>query len=140
VLNLATTNDPWSPFSSEVNFNLASWFVRNKLAKSQVDAYFADGLGGTDARSFWSVYSMRQHLDELDPFSDYLVWTDAAIDDGQHAATFYYGNILDCVRFLIGHVAYRSDMLYAPVQEYNLSPERLYSGMHMADWCWDTQV
>ena len=83
---------------------------------------------------------MRQHLDELDPLSDYLVWTDAAIDDGQHAATLYYRNILDCVRFLIRQVAYRSDMLYPHVQEYNLSRQRLYSGMPMADWCWDTQV
>ena len=48
-LNLATTNDPWGPFSSEADFNLASWFVRNKVAKSQIDGYFADGLGGMDA-------------------------------------------------------------------------------------------
>ena len=54
-LNLATTNDPWSPVSSEADFNLASWFVRNKVPKSHIDAYFADGLGGMDARSFRSA-------------------------------------------------------------------------------------
>ena len=139
-LNLATTNDPWSPFSSEADFNLASWFVWNKVAKSQIDAYFADGLGGTDARSFRSAYTMRQHIDELDPFGDYLVWTEAAIDDGQHATTFYYQNVIDCVRFLIRQVAYRSEMVYPPVREYNSSGERLYSEMHTADWWWDTQV
>jgi len=57
-LTLATTNDPWSPFSSEADFNLATWVVRNKLAKSQIDAYFPEGLGGTDARSFRSAYTM----------------------------------------------------------------------------------
>jgi len=87
-LNLATTNDPWRPFSSEADFILARWFVRNKVAKSQIDAYFAYGLGGSDARSFQSAYTMRQYLDELDPFGDYLVWTEAAIDDGQRATTF----------------------------------------------------
>jgi len=40
-LNKAMTDDPWSPFSSEDDFNLASWFVRRKVAKSQINAYFA---------------------------------------------------------------------------------------------------
>jgi len=62
-LNLATTNDPWGPFSSGADFNLASWFVWNKVSKSQIDPYFANGLGGPDARSFRSTYTMRQHVD-----------------------------------------------------------------------------
>jgi len=36
-LNKAMTDDPWSPFSSENDFNLASWFVRSMVAKSQID-------------------------------------------------------------------------------------------------------
>jgi len=139
-LHFATTKDPRSAFSSEADFNLASWFVRNKVAKAQIEAYFADRLGGTDARSFRSAYTMRQHLNELDPFGDYLVWTEAAIDDGQHATTFYYRNVIDCFRFLIRQVAYRSQMVYGPVLEYNSSAERLYSEMHTADWWCDTQV
>jgi len=89
-LNKAMTDDPWSPFSSEKDFNLASWFVRSKVAKSQIDAYFAEGLDGTDSRSFRFAYTMRQHLDILDPFHEYLVWAEASIDDGRHARTFYY--------------------------------------------------
>jgi len=37
-LKKAMTDDPWSPFSSGNDFNLASWFVRSKVAKSQIDA------------------------------------------------------------------------------------------------------
>jgi len=44
--------------------------------------YFAEGLGSTDSRSFWSAYTLRQHLDVLDPFHEYLVWAEACIDDG----------------------------------------------------------
>jgi len=110
-LNKAMTDDPWSPFSSENDFNLARWFVRSKLAKSQIDAYFAEGLGGTDSRSFRSAYTLRQHLDILDQFREYLVWTEASIDDGRHATTFYYRNIIDSVRYLIRQVAYSSDMV-----------------------------
>ena len=69
-LNKAMTDDPWSPFSSENDFNWASWFVRSKVAKSQINAYFAEGLGGTESRSFRSAYTLRQHLDILDPFRE----------------------------------------------------------------------
>jgi len=51
-LNKAMTDDPWSPFSFEDDFNLASWFVRSKVAKSQINTYFAQGLSGTDSGSF----------------------------------------------------------------------------------------
>ena len=47
---------------------------------------------------------------------------------------------IDCVRYLIRQVAYRSDMVYAPIREYDSSVERLYSEMHTADWGWDMQV
>jgi len=140
-LNRTMTDDPWNPFSSEDDFNLASWVVRSKVAKSQIDGYyFAQGLGGTDSRSFWSAYTMREHLDVLDPFGEYLVWTEAVIDDGRHAATFSCRSIIDCVRYLIRQVAYRSDMVYTPIREYDSSGERVYSEMHTADWWWDTQV
>jgi len=33
-INLAMTDDPWSPFSSKDNFNLASGFVRGKVAST----------------------------------------------------------------------------------------------------------
>jgi len=35
-LNKAMTDDPGSSFSSENDFNLASWFVRSKVAKSPI--------------------------------------------------------------------------------------------------------
>ena len=139
-LNKAMTIDPWSPSLSENDFNLASWYVRSKVAKSQMDAYFAERLGGTDSRLFRSAYTFRQYLDILDPFREYLVWAEASIDNGRHATTFYNGNIIDCVRYVIRQVAYSSDMVYAPIREYNSSEERLYSEIHTAN-CWgDMQV
>ena len=132
-LNKAMTNDPWSPFASEHDFNLVSWFLRSKVAKWQIDMYFAEGLGGTDSKSFRFANTLRQHLDILDPFGEYLVWAEASIDNGRHATTFYYRNIIDCVRYLICQVAYSSDMVYAPIREYDSSGERLYSEMYTAD-------
>ena len=139
-LNESMKNDPWNPFSVEADFNLASWLVRRKVSKSQIDAYFAEGLGGIDARSFQSAYTLQQYLDVLDTFGEYLTLTEAAIGDGRHTSTFYYRYTLDCVRYLVRPVAYRSDMVYAPILKYDSSGERLYYEMHTADWWWDTQV
>jgi len=111
ALNKAMTDDPWSPFSSEDDFNLTSWFVRSKVSKAQIDGYFAHGLGCTDSKSFQSAYTLRQPLDSLDPFCEYLVWAEAIIDDGRHATTFYYRNMIDCIRYLIRQVAYSSDIV-----------------------------
>jgi len=122
-LNKGITDDPWSPFSSENDCNLASWFVRSKVAKSQIDAYFAEGLGGTHRRSLRSAYTLRQHHNILDPLREYLVWAEPSIDDGRHATTFFYRNIIDRVRNLIRQVPYSSDMVYAPIREYDPSGE-----------------
>ena len=81
-LNEPMKNDPWNPFSLEADFNLASWLVRSKVSKTQIDVNFAEGVGGMDARSFWFAYTLQQHLDVRDPFGDYLTWIEAAIGDG----------------------------------------------------------
>ena len=47
-LNQAMHEEPWSPFSSEWDFNLASWFVQSKVAKTQIDDYFGKGFGGME--------------------------------------------------------------------------------------------
>jgi len=40
-LNESIKDDPGNPFSLESDLNLASWLVRSKVSKSQIDAYFA---------------------------------------------------------------------------------------------------
>jgi len=111
------TDDPWSPLSLENYLNLASWLVPSTVAKSQINPFYAEGLEGTDSRSFRSAYNLRQHLDILNPFGEYLVLAGASIDDGRHGTTFYYRNIIECVHYLIPQVAYSTDMVYAPIRE-----------------------
>lgn len=67
------SNYPRTPLLFEDEFNLVSLFVRSMVAKLQMDAYFANGLGGTNRRSFSSAYTLRQQLDVVDPFREALV-------------------------------------------------------------------
>ena len=93
-----------------------------------------------NASSFQCAYTLQQHLEVLDPFGESLTWTEVAIGSSRHTNTFYYRNALHCVRYLVHQVAYRSDMVYTPIQEYDSNVERLYSEMDTVDWWWDTQV
>jgi len=62
----------WSPFSSEYDFNLASWFVQSNVAKMQIDNYLGKGLGGMERGSFRSAYTLETQLETLDLFREYL--------------------------------------------------------------------
>ena len=75
--------EPWSPFSSELDFNLASWFVQSKVAKTRIDDYFGKGLGGMERGSFRFAYSLEKQLETLDPFREYLSWTEATLESGE---------------------------------------------------------
>ena len=71
-LNQAMLEVPWSPFSSERDFILASWFVQSNVAKTRIDDSFDKGLGGMEPGSFRSAYSLVKQLETLDPSREYL--------------------------------------------------------------------
>ena len=77
---------------------------------------------------------MRQHLHLLDPFCDYLVVTQAEINDGCYITTLNYQNGIYCIPYMIRQVTYRSDRVSEPIREYNSSWEGLYAEMHTVDW------
>ena len=133
-------DNPWSPFSTEHDFKLATWFIQSKVPKSRIDEYFASGLDVTRSASFKSAYTLEKHLKNLDPLGKFLEWTEGIVEDGNHTICFFYRNIIDCVRYLIAQIAYKDSMVYAPVKEYDQVGARLYSEMHTAQWWWEIQV
>ena len=132
--------EPWVPFSSECDFNFASWFVQSRVVRTPINDYLVKGLGGMERGAFRSAYSLEKQLKTLDPFREYLVWTEATLESGEQSTTFYYRNIESCVCYLIWQVACEKHLIYAPIREYDSNGDQLYSGMHTADWWWETQV
>ena len=61
-LSQAMVPEPWSPFSSERDFNLAGWFMQSKVAKTRIDDYLGNGLGGRERGSIRSPYSLENEL------------------------------------------------------------------------------
>ena len=131
---------PWAPFTSAHGFKLASWFIENKVSKSQINEYFTNRLGISSLAGYISMHTMENHLWILYPYSAYLQWFEGQVEDGSRTVPFFYHNVLDCVRYLLRQIAYRYDLVYASRREYDHRGNRIYAEMHTADWWWDVQV
>jgi len=133
-------DDPSAPFPSGQGFRLASWLLESKVPKSQINEYFASGLGNSESVGYGSIHTLEKHIRELDPYSRYLQWFEGQVEDGKRTLSFFYHNVLDCVRYLVRQIAYRDDFVYAPRCEYDHTGQRVYAEMHTANWWWDIQV
>ena len=83
--------------------------------------------------SFRSNYLLEKQLETLDPFREYLSWTEGTLESGEHLTTFYYRNIVFCIRYLIWQVVYKEHMVYALIREYDSNGNQLYLKRHTAD-------
>ena len=133
-------DNPWAPFPNGQGFRLASWLLESKVSKSRINEYFSCGLGNSESVVYGSMHTLEKHLRELDPYSPYLRWFEGQVEDGRRTLTFFYRNVLDCVRYLLRQIAYTDDFVYAPRREYDHTGQRVYAEMHTADWWWDIQV
>ena len=98
--------DPWAPFPSGQGFRLTSWLLESKVPKSRINEYFASGLGNSESVGYDSMHTLEKHLRELDPYSRYLQWFEGQVEDGKRTLSFFYRNVLDCVRYLLRQIAY----------------------------------
>jgi len=133
-------DDPWYPFRTLGDFKLARWFIMSKVPRSRIDEYFASGLSASSTPCFRSAYKLDQYINGLDPYQDLLEWNEATFEHDGRSSVFFYRNIVHCVEYLLAQPAYRQDIVYGPIREYDGSGQRLYSEMHTADWWWQTQV
>ena len=60
------SEDPWAPFKSVHGFKLASWFIQNKVSKSQINEYFTTGLGNSALAAYNLIHTMENPLRILD--------------------------------------------------------------------------
>jgi hypothetical protein len=132
--------DPWRPFHTLDDFKLANWFITSKVPRSRIDEYFSIGLAKSSSPCFRSAYKLDQFINGLDPYRHFLEWHEGTYTHDGNRSTFFYRDIVQSVEYLLSQPAYREDVVYVPVREYDEAGERLYSEMHMGNWWWETQV
>ena len=99
-------DDPWAPFPCSHGFRLTSWLLESKVPKLRINKYFASGLGNCESVGYGSIQRLEKQLWELDPYSRYLQWFKGQAEDGKRTLSFFYRNILDCVRYVLRQIAY----------------------------------
>jgi len=106
--------NPWAPFASPQGLKLASWFSERKFSKTRINDYFSNGIGNSTSVGYSSMHTFENLLRHLDPYSPYLQWLEGHVEAGQRTLSFFYRDVLDCVRYLLGQIAYRDDLVWAP--------------------------
>ena len=133
-------DDPWHPFHTVDDFKLAKWFITSKVPRSRIDQYFHAGLSSSPTPCFRSAYKLDQYIYGLDPYQNLLAWNEGTLKHDDRSSVFFYRDVVNCVEYLLAQPAYRGDITYGPIKEYDGNGQRLYSEMHTADWWWETQV
>ena len=68
--------------------------------------------------------------------TEYYTWKQT---DLPAIGTVLYRDILEYIKHLLSHPPFRDDLIYSPVQHFNVHGHRIYSDLHTADWWWMTQ-
>lgn len=132
--------EPWAPFSEHREWCLARWFLEAKTSKSKIDEYFNSGLHSSLNRTFQSAYTLGKCLDRIPGWEAMPKWQYGSVTFTQGSETqFFYRDIVACARYLISQRCYTSHMVYKPIREYDSGANRLFSGLHTADWWWELQ-
>jgi len=53
---------------------------------------------------------------------------------------FWYRDVLECIKYLLGRQSYGGNILWSPVREFDGTGERVYTEMNTGNWWWNTQV
>jgi len=105
------------------------------LTKTAIDDYLQRGLDDDRCTSFHSADELWTLLENLEYGFGSQSWTSFTIESG----TLWTRNLLECIRFLLGHLPFREDMVYGPIRIFDSGGRRIYNEIYTADWWWETQ-
>ena len=91
----------------------------SKVPRSRINEYFASGLGNSESVSYGCIHTLGKHLLEFDSYSRYLQLFEGQVEDGKRTLSFFYRNVLECVRYLLRQIANQDNFIYRPQREYD---------------------
>ena len=106
--------NPWHPFA--IAFDYQQALAHSSQGNTRVDEYLRDGLDCCRTTSFQSASELWEILRNLDFGLGANGWYETS---GHHGA-FYFRDIFDCIKFLLGHLPIAKDLDFVPVQLFVL--------------------
>jgi hypothetical protein len=139
--NAATANNPFAPFKSKLDWELAHWAKTNTLSESALTCLLGiDELANTLRLSFETAGELNEIIDEQLPWP--MEWKRTTIGLQNQSFEIFYREPLDCVRKLFSNPIFKEYMSYRPEKLYcdATKEDRQYNEFNSGDWWWETQV
>ena len=146
-----TAEDLYYPFGNGASWTLAKLFFQYHSSKTYIDAYLksVDIKANQKDKVIFRTADHYRQLAELDiqwgihndgwRVDDLCVPSEiSGADDFRYE--IYYRDIVEVIRFLLGHRPFKDNLAYAPVKIKNDNDRNVYNEMHTGEWWWETQL
>ena len=130
-------------FNDQRNYALAPYFVKAEMIKGNINKFLSDLLITLLIKKLsyknvdewmkklleilWSMLENKEieHKYNVESGGSGIVWQEIAIQ---------LQNILNYIKFLMGHLSFQHNQTYEPSHIYNQNKDRVYNEMHIRDW------
>ncbi|KAI0262751.1 hypothetical protein BC834DRAFT_925131 [Gloeopeniophorella convolvens] len=145
----AAGEEPWAPFKSEDEWELARWLTRS-VGQGKADEFSKLKIVQDHVKPSWhNKYTLNKSLDKLPAGPGWRCETvqvpgDLKDKNGRQRTEdveLWMRDPLLCIQELLGNPAFRENMAYAPERVYTneAGAERVFDELWTADWWWKTQ-
>ena len=141
-------NPSWNPLFPFMNhdaheYKLARFFHQSKTSMKQIDQFFHDDLLPMNTSQMLEIGYKSSHTwrKKMRGLVHEPEWQNGTVDFHLQAGVkFFYQDVVECIRYLLGQKAFAKDLVFEPCREFDREGCRVYMEMHTAEWWWETQV
>ncbi|KAH9164725.1 hypothetical protein EDB89DRAFT_2116221 [Lactarius sanguifluus] len=153
----ALNTSVWAPFHSQCDWEIALWAkIRGPTSSALTELlqipkvrtphhsiYIFTDMSGKVTDRLGVSYSSAKELDRIiDALPGQPPFKCEDFTIGGERLSFYFRNVLQCIRTLFGDPEFVHELAFAPERHYS-DPEHtchVYSEMHTGDWWWAVQT
>jgi hypothetical protein len=153
-------DNPWAPFSSKLDWEVAQWAKTHRLTSTSVAELLAipgvrvgpspDIIHLTQERkvvealglSFHTVKELNARIDDEIPEQPRPPFLCEEVTFGDERLDFHYRDVMQSIRAVYGDPEFAQELVFAPEKHYTDQDRecRIYNEMHTGDWWWKVQV
>ncbi|KAH8094594.1 hypothetical protein DFH11DRAFT_1555464 [Phellopilus nigrolimitatus] len=132
----------FDPFTSELDWRTAKWFLEDGSSKSASDRLLQiDGFAKQLGLSFHNMDSLYKKMEKLPGMAPWQERTIRLADDPDEEHLIQYRNPIQAIKNLWSNPAHAKHMVYAPEKMWANADRdsRLYNEMWTGNWWWTLQ-
>ncbi|KAI0690834.1 hypothetical protein BC835DRAFT_1280189 [Cytidiella melzeri] len=137
---IPTANNPYAPFSSRIDWELARWAkLRGPGSMALTELLQIPEVPERLGLSFYTADELNEIVDKRLPGCPRFVRHEVLI--GNEVCEVFYRDIIACVRAIFGDPDFTPYLVFAPEKHYTdaRKTQRMYHDMHTGRWWWATQ-